>query len=105
MNTQRFGADHFSTEDQSESCSLTSKVTDWIHEAAEKSPTAVCLASFAVGIGVGALLVHGMRSASENDMGSSLKGIGKRALDSLMDALPTNLAQTVQSRFQNGFSG
>jgi len=105
MNAERFGANHFSTENQSESCSITSKMTDWINEAAERSPTAVCLASFAVGIGVGALLVHGMRSASDNDVGSSLKGIGKRALDSLMDALPTNLAQTVQSKFQNGFSG
>lgn len=110
MNTVRFADEHFASaqkrDGQNSTCSTTAKVSGWIHDVAQHSPNALCLASFAVGVGLGALVVQALCNASPPaGAESTLRNLGKRALDSLYDVLPTNLAQSVQSRFKNGFTG
>ena len=113
MNTQRFTDEHFAnsqsqpgvrngvhTEPVAEETCAT---TQWLKDMTTNAPTTSCLVAFAIGTGIGALVVHALKNSSSSaESTSTLHKVGQRVLDSLKDVLPSGLASNLQSKFGNG---
>ena len=70
-------------------------IADWVNEAVQRAPATACMVSLVVGVGLGALIVHSLTSRSSASLAEdpTLRRLGKRAVDSLAEILPANLAQ------------
>lgn len=68
-----------------------------LREWTEQSPATTSLATLAVGIGIGALLVHFAGPKGTRAVDSLWQRFGKSIVDSVADALPSALSRTLRS--------